>query len=70
MSLRVKFWLMMIISLIVIAHVFLWRSDMDQTMKVVFTVINATGWAIVLGPIYLVHRWMKAVETENASNGE
>ena len=70
MPARTKVILTLLISGILIAHVFMWRSDMDSTAKLVFTVINFTGWAIVLGPIVLVHRWMKAVEARNAEERE
>jgi len=58
------------IALIVLAHVFLWRSGMDTTLKLTFTVINATAWTIILAPIFLVDRWMKATRARNAKNKE
>lgn len=56
------------IVLIVIAHVFLWRSGMDPTLKLTFTVINATAWTIILAPIFFVDRWMKATKDRNAQS--
>ena len=35
-------------------------------MKLMFTVLNAAGWTIVLAPIFLVNKWIKAVEAKNA----
>ena len=52
--------------LIVIAHVFLWRSDMDTGGKLAFTLVNALGWAIVLVPILFVDRWLEAVKRRNS----
>ncbi len=52
---------------IVVAHVFLWRSDMAVEMKLIFTILNAAGWSIVLAPIFLVDRWLAAVERRNAT---
>lgn len=54
-----------LIVLIIVAHVFLWRSDMSTDMKVVFTTINATAWTIILAPIFLVGRWLDATERRN-----
>lgn len=56
----------LLVVCIVVAHVFLWRSDMPFHLKIIFTVINATGWTIVLAPIFLVDRWLKSIETKNA----
>jgi hypothetical protein len=53
------------IAAIVVAHVFLWRSDMAAEFKVVFTTINAVAWTIVLAPIFLVGRWLETVERRN-----
>ncbi len=66
MSVRSKIILAVLISAIVIAHVFMWRSEMEPAMKLMFTVLNAAGWTIVLAPIFLVNKWIKAVEAKNA----
>ena len=55
-----------LIILIGIAHIFLWRSDMDTTLKLTFTAINVTGWTIILAPIFFVNRWIKTIEARNA----
>lgn len=51
-----------LISGIVIAHVFLWRSDMAPEWKLTFTIINAVAWTIVIAPIFLVDRWLEAIQ--------
>ena len=62
-------WLVLIlVTLIVIAHIFLWRSDMPTHLKVTFTIINATGWTIVLAPILLIDRWLAAVQRRNSDD--
>ncbi|MEM9551319.1 MAG: hypothetical protein AAGA05_09095 [Pseudomonadota bacterium] len=58
------------VVLIVVAHVFLWRSGMPVEQKLTFTVLNVAGWTIVLAPIFLVGRWLKSVETRNAKARE
>lgn len=70
MTLRTKVILTAMIAAIVVAHVFLWRSGMETNMKLLFTAINGAGWAIVLGPIFLVNRWLAAVEQENAKRDD
>lgn len=55
-----------LVTLIVVAHVFLWRSDMETGTKLAFTLINAAGWAIVLVPILFVDRWHEAIKKRNA----
>ncbi|MEX0310668.1 MAG: hypothetical protein AB3N17_10550, partial [Tateyamaria sp.] len=59
-------WLVLaLVILIVIAHIFLWRSDMPMHLKLTFTIINATGWTIVLAPILLIDRWLDAIQRRN-----
>ena len=53
-----------LVILIVIAHVFLWRSDMPGHLKLTFTILNAIGWTIVLAPILLIDRWLDAIRSE------
>ncbi|WP_415401442.1 phenylalanyl-tRNA synthetase subunit beta [Tateyamaria sp. SN3-11] len=55
-------------TVIVVAHIFLWRSDMDTGLKLTFTVLNAAGWTIVLAPILLIDRWLEAIKTRNTSD--
>ena len=51
---------------IVIAHIFLWRSDMDPGLKLTFTILNAIGWAIVFAPILFIDRWLEAIKSRNS----
>lgn len=55
-----------IIALIVIAHVFLWRSGMPTGLKLTFTVLNAIGWTIVIAPVFLVDRWLDTIRSRNS----
>ncbi|WGH79821.1 hypothetical protein [Jannaschia ovalis] len=55
-----------ILIAIVLAHVALWRSSMPAGAKLSFTVLNAVGWAIVLGPIWIIPRWLDAIRARNA----
>ncbi len=55
----------LLVTLIVITHIFLWRSDMPTHLKLTFTLINATGWTIVLAPILLIDRWLDAIQRRN-----
>ncbi|WP_263844020.1 hypothetical protein [Roseobacter sinensis] len=50
------------LCLIIVAHVFMWFSDMPRDLKIVFTVLNAAGWTIVLAPILLVDRWLATIQ--------
>lgn len=54
-----------LVAFIIIAHIFLWRSGMDTGLKLVFTVLNAIGWTIVLAPILLIDRWLDAIKQRN-----
>ncbi|MEL7099792.1 MAG: hypothetical protein AAGM84_13255 [Pseudomonadota bacterium] len=56
-----------LVTFIVIAHVFLWRSDMAPHFKLTFTILNAIGWTIVLAPILLIDRWLDAIKSRNKS---
>lgn len=59
-------WLVIVLAtFIVIAHIFLWRSDMPTHLKLTFTIINAIGWTIVLAPILLIDRWLEAIQRRN-----
>lgn len=53
------------VALIVVAHVFLWLSDMEPGLKLTFTILNAIGWTIVLAPILLIDRWLEAIKRRN-----
>lgn len=66
---RMRKWLVLtLVTLIVIAHIFLWRSDMPTHLKLTFTIINATGWTIVLAPILLIDRWLEAIQRRNGDD--
>ncbi|WP_299722556.1 phenylalanyl-tRNA synthetase subunit beta [uncultured Tateyamaria sp.] len=54
-----------IVVLIVIAHIFLWRSDMAPGLKLTFTLINTVAWTIILAPIFLIDRWLDAIKRRN-----
>jgi hypothetical protein len=58
------------IALIVVAHVFLWLSDMPLGQKAMWTALNALGWAIVFAPIFLVDRWLASVQARNEGQTE
>ncbi|WP_299685715.1 hypothetical protein [uncultured Tateyamaria sp.] len=53
-------------GLIVVAHIFLWRSDMAFGLKLTFTILNAMGWSIVLLPILFIDKWLAAIKRRNA----
>ena len=59
-----------LIILILIAHMFMWRSGMETQWKVIFTAINFTAWGIILGPVFLIDKWLDAVKTRNKSNAD
>ncbi len=56
------------VTLIVVAHVFLWLSDMEPGLKLTFTVLNAIGWSIVFVPILFIDRWLAAIKRRNNSD--
>ncbi|WP_375550938.1 phenylalanyl-tRNA synthetase subunit beta [Rhodophyticola porphyridii] len=66
MSTRARVALLVIAVVVIAAHVAMWRSDMPRDVAFRFTVINAIAWAVVLGPVFLVARWLHAVERRNA----
>ena len=49
------------VVLIVIAHVFLWRSDMPTGEKLMWTAFNTVAWTIILAPVFLVDRWLDSI---------
>ncbi|MEM6758542.1 MAG: phenylalanyl-tRNA synthetase subunit beta [Pseudomonadota bacterium] len=57
---------LILVTLIVIAHIFLWRSEMETGAKLTFTLINTAGWTIILAPILLVDRWLAAIKSRNS----
>jgi len=54
-----------LVTLIVIAHVFLWQSEMPRGEKITWTVVNGISWTIILAPIVLVDRWLEAIKRKN-----
>ena len=63
--------LLVLVTAIVVAHVFLWLSpSMRWQTKLAYTLLNAAGWTVVLAPIWLVSRWLSAVERRNAEARE
>ena len=69
MSGRHRIYLAVLVLGIAHAHVALWRSDLDADIKLRLTVINVAGWVVVLFPIFLVSRWLRAVEKQNSEQG-
>ena len=57
-------WLLLLFFILA-AHVALWMSDMDSAQKLRLTMFNAAGWAVILGPVWLVGRWLAVVERRN-----
>ena len=63
---KLRGWLVTgLVVCIVLAHVALWRSGMETSTKLAFTVLNAIGWTIVLAPILLVDKWLDAKPGQN-----
>lgn len=63
---KLRGWLVAgLVVCIVLAHVALWRSGMEASTKMAFTVLNAIGWAIILAPILLVDKWLDAKRGQN-----
>ena len=55
-----------LVTLIVIAHIFLWRSSMAFELKLTFTLLNTIGWSIVLLPILFIDKWLDAIKRRNS----
>lgn len=53
------------VALIVVAHVFLWRSDMPTGEKAMWTAFNTVAWTIILAPVFLVDRWLDSIRTRD-----
>ena len=58
-----------LLALVLGAHGLLWASDMPAGTKWRLTALNAAGWAVVLGPIWLVGRWLDATARLNRTGG-
>lgn len=59
-----------LICLIVVAHIFLWRSDMELEQKITFTALNTIAWTIVLAPVFLIDRWLESVQRRNKERND
>ena len=57
-----------LIVLIVIAHVFLWLSDMPVGEKWMWTILNTVAWTIILAPVVFVDRWLDAIKARNSQD--
>ena len=55
-----------LVALIVTAHVFMWRSDMATSEKLMWTILNTIGWTIILAPVFFVDRWLDAIKARNS----
>ena len=55
-----RFYIIGLISLIVLAHIAMWTSDMPRDLALRLTLINAAGWGIILIPVWLVGKWAAA----------
>lgn len=61
MRLRTKIFIAALITLIVVAHVGLWRDpDIPLEAKRRLTMLNALGWAVIILPVFGVNQWLKA----------
>lgn len=61
MSTRAKLLLSCLITLIVVAHIGLWRDpDIPVEAKRRLTTLNAIGWAVIILPVFAVNQWLKA----------
>ena len=55
-----RLWIITLITLITLAHTAMWTSDMPRDLALKLTIINATGWTVILGGAWLVGRWAAA----------
>jgi len=61
MSLRFKIGLVALVTLIVVAHIGLWRDpDIPLDAKRRLTTLNAIGWGVIILPVFAVNQWLKA----------
>lgn len=59
-----------LICAIVVAHGFLWTSDMPTGLKLTFTLLNVLGWGLVFAPVFLVDKWLSATRDRNARGAD
>ena len=63
---RAWLWLGPLLVLLVVGgHIALWLSDTPRDVALRLTLLNAAGWAVILIPIFLVSRWLKAVTSRD-----
>ena len=55
-----RIWIIILVTTIVLGHVAMWTSDMPRDLALKLTLINATGWGVILGGAWLVARWAAA----------
>ncbi|SFS21892.1 phenylalanyl-tRNA synthetase subunit beta [Yoonia litorea] len=55
-----RLWIIALITFIILAHIAMWTSDMPRDLALKLTLINATGWGVILGGVWLVGRWAAA----------
>lgn len=61
MPLRTKLLLIVLVTLIVVAHIGLWRDPtIPLAAKQKLTALNALGWAVIILPAIGVSYWLKA----------
>lgn len=66
MTLRLKLLLTALITLIVLAHIGLWRDpDIPVDAKRRLTALNALTWAVIILPLFAVNQWLKAKTAPN-----
>jgi hypothetical protein len=56
----VRFYIILLILLVVAAHIAMWTSDMPRDLALRLTLINAAGWGVILIPAWLVSKWAAA----------
>ena len=54
----------LILGGIVVAHIGLWRSDMPQGEKLMWTIFNSVSWTVILAPIFLIDQMISICEFE------
>jgi hypothetical protein len=55
-----RLYLIALITVIILAHIAMWSSDMPRDLALKLTLINASGWGVILGGAWLVGRWAAA----------
>ena len=55
-----RLYILVLITFIILAHIAMWSSDMPRDLALKLTLINASGWGVILGGAWLVGRWAAA----------